>query len=171
MALRPADTAASEPPKKVHRVTKMELRYLLKGLREADNIMSIFVAFVKQKVDESEGVQLAHYPEWQVLWNKWSASDKLCFLLTFQLRGICNLLEKHTSGKERFARFLISWYSHVGSLACNSHEDAGVEACWSDLMHCRPWLARNTRCLLAAPRAVLQYGCTRLAHTARCEYY
>ncbi len=32
MALRPADTAASEPPKKVRRVTKKELRYLLKRL-------------------------------------------------------------------------------------------------------------------------------------------
>ncbi len=50
MALRPADTAAGEPPKKVRRVTKKELRYLLKRLREAD--MSIFVAFVKQQVDE-----------------------------------------------------------------------------------------------------------------------
>ncbi len=76
MALHPADTAASESPKKVRRVTKKELRYLLKRLREAD--MSIFVAFVKQQVDESEGVELAHYPERQVLWNKWSVSDKLC---------------------------------------------------------------------------------------------
>ncbi len=35
MALRPADTAAGEPPKKVRHVTKKELRYLLKRLREA----------------------------------------------------------------------------------------------------------------------------------------
>ncbi len=37
MALRPADTAESEPPKKLCRVAKKELRYLLKRLREADN--------------------------------------------------------------------------------------------------------------------------------------
>ncbi len=98
MALRPADTATSEPPKKVRRVTKKELRYLLKRLRDAD--MSIFVAFVKQQVNESEVVQLAHYRERQVLWNKWSASDKLCVLLTFVLRGFCKMLS------------LLSWYSN-----------------------------------------------------------
>ncbi len=98
MALCPADTATSEPPKTVRRVTKKELRYLLKRLRDA--AMSIFVAFVKQRVDESEAVQLAHYPERQVLWNKWSASDKLCVLLTFLLRGFCKMLS------------LLSWYSN-----------------------------------------------------------
>ena len=68
--------------------------------------MSIFKASVKQQVNEKEAIQFTQYTEQQTMWNKWSESDKLCVLLSYLLLGFCNFLQKHTSGKERFARFL-----------------------------------------------------------------
>ena len=68
--------------------------------------MSIFKASVKQQLNEKKAIQFMQYPERQNVWNKWSESDKLCVLLSYLLLGFCNLLQKYTSGKERFARFL-----------------------------------------------------------------
>ena len=65
--------------------------------------MSIFEASVKQQVNGKEAIQFTQYPEQQTVWNKWSESDKLCVLLSYLLLGFCNLLQKYTSGKERFA--------------------------------------------------------------------
>ena len=79
MALCAVASTASKPTKKVRRVSKNELRYLLKRLRKMD--MSIFEASVKQQVNEKEAIQFTQYPEPQTVWNKWSESDKLCVSL------------------------------------------------------------------------------------------
>ena len=108
MALRAAASTASKPTKKVHRISMNEPPYLLKRLRNLD--ISIFEASV---VNEKEAAQFTQYPEWQTVWNNWSEGDKLCVLLSYLLLGFCNLLQKHMSGKERFAR---SWYRGTTTL-------------------------------------------------------
>ena len=42
---------------------------------------------------------------------------KATSLLLFLLSGFCDLLEQHTRGGQRFARFLISWHNFLGTLA------------------------------------------------------
>ena len=117
--------------RKVRLLTKRERRYILERLRSAD--MSIFTSFVQKHMEENEAVQLSFYDERRRLWCAWNESGRLPTLLSFLLSGFCNLLEQHTRGGERFARFLVSWHNFVGTLACNPEGDAEVEVRWTAL--------------------------------------
>ncbi len=115
--------------RKVRLVTKRERHHLLERLRSAD--MSICTSFVKKHMEESEAVQLSFYEERRRLWCAWNESGRLSTLLSFLMSGFCDLLERHTKGGERFARFLVAWHNFVGTLACNPEGDAKLEAQWS----------------------------------------
>lgn len=48
-------------------------------------------------------------------------------------RKLGSLLERHTQGGERFARYLVAWQNFVGTLACNPEGDAELEDQWARL--------------------------------------
>ena len=125
----PKSRQAGGKERKVRLLTQHERRHVLERLRSAD--MSIFTAFVKKHMDESEAVQLSFYEERRRLWYAWNESGRLSTLLSFLLSGFCDLLEHHTTGGERFARFLVAWHNFVGTLACNPEGVAELEAWWS----------------------------------------
>ena len=54
-------------------------------------------------------------------------------LLHCLMGGFSGLLEKHTTGRERFSRFLVAWYNFVGALACNSLGTRSMRALWENL--------------------------------------
>ena len=117
--------------RKVRLLTKRERTYILERLRSAD--LSVFTSFVKKHMDENEAVQLSFYDDRRRLWRLWIETGRLPTLLSFLLSGFCNLLERHTRGGERFARFLIAWHNFVGTLACNPERDAEMEVRWTAL--------------------------------------
>ena len=49
------------------------------------------------------------------------------------LSGFCDLLQRHTRGAKRLARFRFSWHNLVGTLACNPEGDVEVEVRWTAL--------------------------------------
>ncbi len=65
----------------------------------------------------------------------WKSSGKLTVLLTFFLVGFCDLLQKHTTGKERFARFLFAWHQFVGTIVVSSRETPRSKEVWKELCH------------------------------------
>lgn len=79
-------------------------------------------------MEENEAVQLSFYDDRRKLWCAWNESGRLPTQLSFLLSGFCDLFEQNTRGNERFARFLISWYNLVSTLACNPEKDADLEA-------------------------------------------
>lgn len=117
--------------RKARLLTKRELQYILERLRSAD--MGIFAAFVKKHIEKNEAVQLSFYEDRRRLWCTWNEDGRLTGLLSFLLSGFYDLLEQHTKGGERFARFLVSWHNFVGTLACNPEGDTELEARWCTL--------------------------------------
>ena len=141
---------------KVRLLNKREQRYLLERLRSAD--MSIYSSFVKKHMEESEAVQLSFYEERHTLWCAWNESGRLSALLSFLLSGFCDLLERHTTGVERFARFLVAWHNFVGTLACNAENDTELEVLWSRLINgCGCDVSRESRSALVFAVASASY--------------
>ncbi len=123
--------ATKSPGKRVCRITKKQLRYLTKRLCDID--VEIAKAFVLQYIGEHESAQLSCYPTRKDLWDKWRTAVKIDPLLHCLMGGFSGLLEKHTTGKERFSRFLVVWYTFVGALACNSLGTRSTKALWENL--------------------------------------
>ena len=124
---------SSEPRarRKVRLLGKRELQYLLERLKDLD--MQVLRAFVVKRVDEREATHISYYRQRQELWFTWKSMAKLDALLTFLLGGILELFGQHTTGTERFARFLVAWYNFVGSLACSCIGNDRSNAVWLEL--------------------------------------
>ena len=92
------------------------------------------------------------------MWRAWNESGRLPSLLSFLLSGCCDLLERHTKGGKRFARFLVSWHNFVCTLACNPEGDAELEARWTaltDQLQCE--VSRESRSALVFAVASASY--------------
>ena len=94
------------------RLRKREVEFICKHLQKAD--LEIMEAFVVKEVERVE-YHLICYQTRQELW-KYLKSTKLNGILKFCLETFCDLFLKHSTGGERFARLLATWYQQTGTL-------------------------------------------------------
>ena len=99
---KPKSRQAGGKERKVRLLTQHEWRHVLERLCSTD--MSIFTAFVKKHMDESEAVQLSFYEERRRLWYAWNESGRLSTLLSFLLSGFCDLLVAPHHRRSRILR-------------------------------------------------------------------
>ena len=112
-------------------LTKKELSYLMSRLRALDT--AIMRASVMTLVDQQESDHVDFYEGRRATWEHWKSSTAMDHLISFLLAGFCDLLEKHTVGGERFAQFLVSWYSFVATIAVDSLSTEESKAVWTEL--------------------------------------
>ncbi len=74
---------------------------------------------VVQEVDAEE-LHVALYPSRLSIWTYLKTHERLKPSLQFLSLQFRLLLHSHCTGKERFARFLVSWYRVTSTLACES---------------------------------------------------
>ena len=143
--------------KKTKRVTKRELDYIVQRLTTID--MSIYIAAIIKEVENKENAQLSLFQTRLNVWQYWKAasSTKLSCLLKFLVKGFCNLLSKHSKGKERFAQFLISWHMFVGTIAGTTTDTAESISVWSTLVEGLPTISPDDRSALVFAIANCSY--------------
>ena len=117
--------------KKVVLLSKRQLQYIIERVKTLD--VSIMRAVVVKLVDEREAVQFSYYPARQELWHSWKSTSKLDTLLNYLLDVFVEQFGLHTTGPERFARFMVAWYNVVGSIACPSLENPSSSKLWKEL--------------------------------------
>ncbi len=111
--------------------SKRELKYLIRRLRNVD--AGIARASVVKFVNEQEMSHISFYPARERLWKEWMSTAGIDKVLSFLIAGFSDTLEKHTVGKERFARFLVAWQSFVGTLACSGLSSDQSKVVWESV--------------------------------------
>ena len=130
-------------PCKARRLGKRQLQYLTGRLRDID--VDVYVTNIAKQMEDKEAFQLTTFKCTGKMWRPWKSSGELKLLAVFLLTGFCDLLETHTTGKERFARFRFAWYEFVGTVSVAARETAASQKEWVEISHGCPSISSEDR--------------------------